>query len=317
MTPKNPFLFPLMKPGISGRSLSPAGNGHSRIYGSPVMRRVRRAGPPSSDPMMRKSVSLTNVDGSTSQGPIDVDADIDGDASSVIDIQRKNRAAGDETDSANNVVEPAKASHPGDNMTFIKIRVDRYGRPDGEESDDDVVREIKPAGAIVDFSNSAATGVATLPRAGGGGKRTGGVGFVPKMRLMFERARSLEPEARLNSRKRINRFADGTESVSSFVLEESPAKLKSSSSQRARSELRRAANSPSTSSSSSSNSFEFEDPSSSVASSNLSTTISNNASASNASGTVNGTGTVNKKGFVNKCMTRVRNLMGSKNGLQS
>jgi hypothetical protein len=53
--------------------MSPSGNGHSRIYGSPVMRRVRRAGPPSTDPTMRKSVSLTNVDVGTSKRRVDTE----------------------------------------------------------------------------------------------------------------------------------------------------------------------------------------------------------------------------------------------------
>jgi hypothetical protein len=95
-------------------------------------------------------------------------------------------------------------------LTKLKIRVDCYSRPD-DDSDEAVVREIKPAGAVMDFSG------ATVPRSASR-KR---LGLVPKMRLMFERARSLEPESRLNGRRKAAaRFADGTESVTSFVLED-------------------------------------------------------------------------------------------------
>ena len=103
----------------------------------------------------------------------------------------------------------------------------------------------------------------------------------------------------------MNRFADGTESVTSFVLEEAPDKT--TASLRARSETRQL----SSSSSSSSNSFEFEDPASVASSTASGATVSNNL-------TINtGSSTNNKKGFVNKCMSRVRHFMGSKNGLQS
>ena len=175
------------------------------------------------------------------------------------------------------------------NKTTIKIRVDCYSRPDQQkEVDSDCKtevadRKIQPAGAVIDFGS-------TLPRSV---TRKIGSGLVPKMRLMFERARSLEPEARLSGKKRRNRFADGTESVTSFVLEESPLKSKS--------ENRR----DSTSSSSSLNSFEFEEPSTSSSFSTAATMPNNNNSLSN------------KKGFVNKCMSKVKNFMGSKNALQS
>ena len=64
---KNPFLFPLIIGNKNGNSrpISPPGTliGNSRIYGSPVMRRVRRTTPGLNDPaLMRKSVSLNNVD---------------------------------------------------------------------------------------------------------------------------------------------------------------------------------------------------------------------------------------------------------------
>ena len=115
-------------------------------------------------------------------------------------------------------------------------------------------------------------------------------GFVPKMRLMFERARSLEPEARTTGRRRrINKFADGTESVTSFVLESSPTQSETS---RAKSEMPQ-----DSSTSSSSNSFEYEEPS--------------------TASSISATNSANKRGFVNKCMTRVKTFMGSKNGLQS
>jgi hypothetical protein len=63
MIHRNPFIFPPpTKAGPPGKLNLLAPNGNSRIYGSPVMRRVRRVGPPSTDPLMRKSVSLSNVE---------------------------------------------------------------------------------------------------------------------------------------------------------------------------------------------------------------------------------------------------------------
>jgi hypothetical protein len=105
------------------------------------------------------------------------------------------------------------------------------------------------------------------------------------MRLMLERARSLEPESR---RKRCGpRFADGTESVDSFVLA-SPRR-----SARDKSEASpESSSTASLSSASSSNGAEVDEPS--VASSVLST------------------GSGSKNGFVNKCVARVKHFLGSK-----
>ena len=249
--------------------------------------------------MMRKSVSLSNVDDGSKRA-------VDGEVGSVPDVRQD--IAVDETDGSSvagrNDDESAELPVSEENKTFIKIRVDHYSRPDCDEVDTDkVVRKIKPAGAVIDFGNKFNRKVETLPISVGR-KRTAG-GLVPKMRLMFERARSLEPEARSAGRRRVNRFADGTESVTSFVLEEAPDKT--TASLRARSETRQL----SSSSSSSSNSFEFEDPASVASSTASGATVSNNL-------TINtGSSTNNKKGFVNKCMSRVRHFMGSKNGLQS
>jgi hypothetical protein len=72
----------------------------------------------------------------------------------------------------------------------IKLKIDTYNRLEQEESSENpppvTSPGIQPAGEVIDFS--------TLPKAGVTSLRKRGI--VPKMRLMFERARSLEPEAR-------------------------------------------------------------------------------------------------------------------------
>ena len=167
------------------------------------MRRVRRAGPPSTDPIMRKSVSLNNVDSEedlnqrTVLPPTEIviirEAEkVQGKPSTV--SEELPDAALQQQQQQQQQQEQQQDQKPGEDLegkskSSIKLKIDTYDRLDKEEA-----REIppvtspgiQPAGEVIDFS--------TLPRAVVTSSRKRGI--VPKMRLMFERARSLEPEAR-------------------------------------------------------------------------------------------------------------------------
>ena len=163
------------------------------------MRRVRRAGPPSTDPIMRKSVSLNNVDSEEDLNQRTVLPPTE-----IVIIREAEKVQGKPSTVSEELPDAAlqqqqqqeqqQDQKPGEDLegkskSSIKLKIDTYDRLDKEEA-----REIppvtspgiQPAGEVIDFS--------TLPRAVVTSSRKRGI--VPKMRLMFERARSLEPEAR-------------------------------------------------------------------------------------------------------------------------
>jgi len=157
----SPLLWSMGKGGYSRPSPT------ARMYGSPVMRRVRRVGPPL-DPLMRKSVSLSAVDAPLISEPeIKCVAQTDDDTTQEDDLSTP-------LDDVESSSSPSEILD--EDAVDGSTAVDRSSMPEP-------LPGIKPAGQVYNFG--------TLPRFYKSTK-----GFVPKMRLMFERAASLEPELR-------------------------------------------------------------------------------------------------------------------------
>lgn len=133
------------------------------LYKSPVLRRIRRTSPFVS-PLMRKSSSLSAVD---------ITSSISLEHLTSADISSR-----ETTPPAMNICNFTTQFHP-DNPISSDESVDGAKCCDQQET----IHELRPAGQVFNFG--------TLPRDGDPTK-----GIVPKIRLMFEKAKSLEPDMR-------------------------------------------------------------------------------------------------------------------------